>query len=700
MNNYIISSLATSFTTLALALFVFLKNKKRPLNRTFALYTVSIGVWSYGFYRMITASNIEQGLFWSRALHIGALFIPTLFLHFVLIMIERAKKQKKIIIATYIISFIFLLLCPTKFFVSTPVPKDVFRYFVNPGPLYWAYPAFFFSCIVYTHYELFRAYRKSRGLKKNQIKYLLLAYWLGYTGGATAFFPLFNIHMPSFGLYTIPACMIMIAWIIIRYQLLDITFVFRQMMVSAAYALILAIVFLPVIFLVRNSFFYLGITVTILILTAPYIYTLLAKHFFSIVDILVFKKKYSYTDKLDKFIEDMILIHEQKDLFKNTINNLAAILGTNKVAILTLDHIHNDYIIRAKTEMEDVENFTIAADNALIQWLKKHKDVFIREEADKLLSREDTAVINNILNSLEATMCIPTMLKEDLVGIITLGEKSSGQMYSHIDTSILHRLGTQFAIVLDYKRVEAELRKKSEYEAVGKMAMEISHETRNLLVPVKTFMQMLPEKLNDPEFMGSFRQIADTNIDAMARKTEDILFFTERKLPAFIKDADVNKVLNNVVYGLQEKIKKENITVVKELNSLPPVMADRNLLLHIFTNLIVNALDAMKGREGKIRIRSQIHSAPTGQMQEISSRWIRVEVKDDGPGIPPEIKEKVFDAFVTTKSGGGSLQKHGAGLGLAVVKRAVDDHHGIISVDSKINKGTTFVIDLPVDQKI
>ena len=143
MTHYIIASLLTCFTTFFLALVVFFKNKESPVNRVYAIYSLNLAFWSFSYFKMITAPDEVTGLFWSRALHIGAIFIPMLFLHFGMIFLNINREKRKIIIAGYLICFILLALLPTRLFVMDAVPKFSFHYFIVPGILYHLFSLFF-----------------------------------------------------------------------------------------------------------------------------------------------------------------------------------------------------------------------------------------------------------------------------------------------------------------------------------------------------------------------------------------------------------------------------------------------------------------------------------------------------------------------------------------------------------------------------
>ena len=145
MTHYVIASLLTFFTTLFLAAFVYFKHPKSLPNRLYALEELSAALWIFCYFKMITSPDVVSGLFWSRALHVGALFIPLLFLHFGMISLNLGQEKKKVIIAYYIFCFILLALLPTKLFVMDAAPKFSFRYFIVPGPLYHLFTLFLYT---------------------------------------------------------------------------------------------------------------------------------------------------------------------------------------------------------------------------------------------------------------------------------------------------------------------------------------------------------------------------------------------------------------------------------------------------------------------------------------------------------------------------------------------------------------------------
>jgi signal transduction histidine kinase len=146
--------------------------------------------------------------------------------------------------------------------------------------------------------------------------------------------------------------------------------------------------------------------------------------------------------------------------------------------------------------------------------------------------------------------------------------------------------------------------------------------------------------------------------------------------------ADIRIGIKNTLVMLLYKIKKGNITMVKQFDeTLPPVKALIGELNQVWTNLVDNALDAMEPNgKGTLTIKTRK-----------DGKFVEVSVADDGPGIPAEIKSRIFDPFFTTKEMG-----KGTGMGLEVVQRIVQQHNGSIKVNSEPGK-TEFIICFPID---
>jgi len=174
----------------------------------------------------------------------------------------------------------------------------------------------------------------------------------------------------------------------------------------------------------------------------------------------------------------------------------------------------------------------------------------------------------------------------------------------------------------------------------------------------------------------------DSELTRSTKLIRNLLDFA-RQSPPTLRAVNVNDVVNRAFDLAAHSAELQNVQVVKELNpSLPKLMADFDQLQQVFTNLFLNAIQAMS-EGGKLTLRTSVDE---GQ--------VKLEVQDTGHGISTENMRKLFTPFFTTKSKG-----KGVGLGLAVAYGIIQRHHGRIEVQSKEGEGTTFTIYLPLDHE-
>jgi PAS domain S-box-containing protein len=191
------------------------------------------------------------------------------------------------------------------------------------------------------------------------------------------------------------------------------------------------------------------------------------------------------------------------------------------------------------------------------------------------------------------------------------------------------------------------------------LAASMSHEIRNPLVAIKTFAQLLPERFDDADFRKEFNKIVVHEIDVRSPVKKGVEIARSR-------------------YGFNGKVELETSLP----GNLPQVLGDETALAEVFAHLLANAAEASADRS---KPRIILSAKPVRDGQHPAA--VVVTVRDNGTGIAPDIKEKIFSPFCTTKP-------RGMGLGLPIVKRTVFDHHGRVEVDST-SKGTQVSILLP-----
>ncbi len=214
------------------------------------------------------------------------------------------------------------------------------------------------------------------------------------------------------------------------------------------------------------------------------------------------------------------------------------------------------------------------------------------------------------------------------------------------------------------------------------LAASMSHEIRNPLVAIKTFTQLLPERFDDADFRKDFNQIVVKEINRLDKMIEQIHNFAHPPELVF-KPLDVNTPVQKAIEIAQEHAPAKDVSVEASLpNDLPRVLGDETALSEAFAHLVTNAAEAVLGQT---KARVTLSAKPIRERNRDTG--VVVTVRDNGKGIAPELKDKIFSPFYTTKP-------RGMGLGLPIVKRTVFDHHGRVEVDST-PRGTIVNVVLP-----
>ncbi len=234
------------------------------------------------------------------------------------------------------------------------------------------------------------------------------------------------------------------------------------------------------------------------------------------------------------------------------------------------------------------------------------------------------------------------------------------------------------------RELETQLHEAEKGAVVGRLAAAIAHEIRNPLNYINLTLDHLRSSLapEDPAKRETFQRLAGQLKAEVARINRHITDFLKYSRPSALDLQAVNLrvEVDDALRMFEVQAAESGIkTNVVEQEALPLVMADRDTLRSVFTNLVINGLQAIDGGSGNISIK----------LSSAEGNRVRVEISDTGRGIAPEDISKVFEPYYSTK-------ETGTGLGLAIVRKVIEDHGGTVSVRSKPGSGTTFTIILPV----
>jgi signal transduction histidine kinase len=312
----------------------------------------------------------------------------------------------------------------------------------------------------------------------------------------------------------------------------------------------------------------------------------------------------------------------------------------------------------------------------------------LADAAGPVLRTERAASDADVLGEARIELAVPLRVKGRLVGLLALGPRGDGRLYTDEDLGLVATVSNQVAIALENARLYEELRESraevgraSRLSALGMLAAGLAHEIRNPLVAVKTFLDLLPHRLNDPEFMTTFRDLSLSELRRVTDLISDLL--TLGKSPSAERcPVALDVALEPVLRLMESTARKSGVEVVIHVQpNLPSVWGDADQLKQIVLNLLLNAIEAST-RGGRVTL------ALTA-----SRDVVEISVADQGAGIPPERLDAIFQPFFTTK-------ETGTGLGLPLVHQMVVEHDGDITVESTPERGTTFRVRLPAIQPL
>ncbi len=274
-------------------------------------------------------------------------------------------------------------------------------------------------------------------------------------------------------------------------------------------------------------------------------------------------------------------------------------------------------------------------------------------------------------------LCMPMRNRDGkLIGVFQLLNKKD-TAFSKADEEFINALSMHASIAIENARIAREMVNNERLTAVGRMASTIIHDIKNPMGTLRVYAQVMKKKSGNEEAS----KLADemiTQVDRFVTMTQEILDFSRGVSATNIKEASCTEVVEGAMFFLEKDLTKRDIAIVKHLNYTGAVHIDTDKMMRVFYNIAGNAADAMP-KGGTITVTTE----NLGSM-------LMIEFADTGTGMPDDVKRKIFEPFVTHG------KKHGTGLGMAIVKKIVDDHNGKIEIESEMGKGTAIKIFLPL----
>jgi PAS domain S-box-containing protein len=277
--------------------------------------------------------------------------------------------------------------------------------------------------------------------------------------------------------------------------------------------------------------------------------------------------------------------------------------------------------------------------------------------------------------------------------------RTTGRVIGYTLSHVRDEHGRSTGVALFFKdltkveQLEERERLRDRLVALGEMAAAIAHEVKNPLAGIEVMAGLLKRQASVADSPDAQSLLNDIISEAkMANQIVHEALEFVRPIRLQVEHTAIGDVLQNAVSLAETKVPRRAIGLqVRVDEGLPPIQGDHHQLCQLFTNLLINAFEALEGR-GMVDV-----TAREGLREEDAhgtggdghtTRTVVVEVSDNGPGVPKELRDRIFNAFFTTKP-------QGSGLGLAIVRKVVDAHDGRIDIQTGVH-GTRFRVTLPV----
>ena len=292
-----------------------------------------------------------------------------------------------------------------------------------------------------------------------------------------------------------------------------------------------------------------------------------------------------------------------------------------------------------------------------------------------------------------SVLCVPLVARDRVVGALAMGAEA-GRVFTREERLVLQAFADQAALAMEnaqlygsardnlarLRETQAQLLQAGKMSALGQLVSGVAHELNNPLSVIIGYGQLMLHR-EIPEALRRPVELMVTQGDRMAKIVRNLLYFARQRPPERVA-IKIHQVIEQTLALRQNQLTLSGITVERDFaEELPTVIGDGQQLQQVFLNLILNAEQAIAAehRGGRIRFHTKV-----------VDHWVRTEVTDDGPGIPPEVLPRIFEPFFTTKEVGA-----GTGLGLSVSYGIVEEHGGRLSAGSERGR-TTFTLDLPI----
>jgi len=717
MNVFALAGLFLAATSILLAYIIFAYANQK-LHRVWALFNIAVTIWGIGtFFIGVSHKNYSSALISWRITVFGIIFISILFYH--LVYIFCGLTNKKFIRFIYIQGIFFSLIT---FVGNSMVSSLVFLFneffYLKANIVY----SLFFSIWIVIAWRAFNSLYHyiavSSGLKRTQAKYLFSCMLLGFIGGATTAPPAWGINIYPLGHFFICVGDAVLTYAIFRHRLMDIrVFISRALAFLISYTFLLGVPFFfayrmyPVLYPILGKHWWLAPVglMTFFATLAPLAYDQIRRG----VENRFLAEQKRYQKLLLQAASGMAREHNLNRLSKLIVYIVKRIVKIDFAAIFLDDKEHKTYRLKAVRD-SGVSGYTLefSYDSNFIKLLKTNKEPYLYEELP-------INVQSSLTFPKRVSLVVPSLIEDNLLGFVVLGEKNNREPYSEDDINVFKILTNQAAMSIEnclffdeFKNAQEKIFTAEKLASIGGMADGVAHQIKNRLNHFSIASGELKCEIEDfrakhkefveqnPDLEKTFKysiEIADSlikNVKMTDGIVRGILTYARvEEKETFFSHFSFKEIIDAALELLKIKHELQEFPLEINLDNCDMVYGVKAQIMESMYNILDNGYEASLDRKHQLSGEEKIKFTPSIKLKlEETSNKYRIEISDNGSGVKDEDRQKIFAPFFTTKSS----YKSGTGIGMYVVRRIVEENHkGRIWFESVHMQGTKFTIELP-----
>ena len=699
---YAASCFVAFAVNLLLGAAVLLHRREAPLNQAFFVGCAALAAWSLAAFVLSMPAEPYQAERWARFLAYAVCLMAPVFLQIVSQVTGRPGRSS--VLSGMGMALMLTALNATGLLVAgaheNPAADAGAAWRVVPVPLGWSLALFVLVVAAVSVNNLILHASEAKGLARARTRYLALA---------AALLALAMVHDTAsaaateilgaseyFGRPWVPPTSalwaLLTAYALLRDRLADLGAALRRSVVRTATLVLLTVPFVYLIVEAERAYSgsrYLSFSLVTLMTfaVAAFVVPPLRQAAHDRLDRLIGARGTKHRRALLDFSKEAARFSSPAELIGRARFELTSPLGLKTADILLQDG-HGE-LVSADGWRFAGRAFDAAELADLLAHFRLARQPVIREEIAAGSSGTVARRAAATLARAGAEAAFELRSADALEGIMLLGGRTDGEPLSSEDVEALLILSNNLAAALRSARLAIDLEQSRQViarserlSAIGTLAAGLAHEIRNPLVSIRTFTQLLPERLDDPEFRSRFLDLTLSEVDRICALVSELLAFA-RPAPATLERMDLVGCVERLCLLLSSQARSRGVHLsMAEPGSDVTVVADEDQVKQVVMNVVLNAIQACIDG-GRVQVSCY-------RVDQGDNSAACIEVVDNGCGIPNDALGRIFDPFFTTRS-------EGTGLGLSVAHRIVASHGGTIEVRSRVGHGSSFVIRFPVE---